>query len=115
MQQFVEKYRILSENIDIKDYEKVLEYGYLLHLDFVKIHPFVDGNGRTARLLQNLWFLFALNNVNIVFFKNRQDYINSIEKADENRDEYINFMHSNFLEFKNEELELVESKEIYKY
>jgi Fic family protein len=27
---------------------------FLLHVDFVKIHPFVDGNGRTARLLTNL-------------------------------------------------------------
>jgi len=26
----------------------------LLHGEFVKIHPFVDGNGRTARLLMNL-------------------------------------------------------------
>lgn len=25
----------------------------LLHGEFVKIHPFVDGNGRTARLLMN--------------------------------------------------------------
>ncbi|MGI6458177.1 MAG: Fic family protein [bacterium] len=30
-----------------------VERSSLLHLEFVKIHPFVDGNGRTARLLQN--------------------------------------------------------------
>lgn len=30
-----------------------------LHADMVKIHPFVDGNGRTARLLMNLELLKA--------------------------------------------------------
>lgn len=31
-----------------------IERAARLHTDFVKIHPFVDGNGRTARLLMNL-------------------------------------------------------------
>ena len=30
-----------------------VERSSLLHIDFVKIHPFIDGNGRTARLLLN--------------------------------------------------------------
>jgi Fic family protein len=30
-----------------------------IHSDFVKIHPFVDGNGRTARLLMNLELIKA--------------------------------------------------------
>lgn len=31
-------------------------YGAYLHLLLVKIHPFTDGNGRTARLLEK-WFV----------------------------------------------------------
>lgn len=31
-----------------------VEIAARLHSDFIKIHPFVDGNGRTARLLMNL-------------------------------------------------------------
>lgn len=36
--------------------EEVFYYAALIHLVFVKIHPFTDGNGRTARLLEK-WFL----------------------------------------------------------
>ena len=31
-----------------------VEHAARVHGDFVKIHPFIDGNGRTARLLMNL-------------------------------------------------------------
>ncbi len=34
----------------------IFYYAALLHLAFVKIHPFQDGNGRTARLIEK-WFL----------------------------------------------------------
>lgn len=34
----------------------VFFYASMLHLVFVKIHPFSDGNGRNARLLEK-WFL----------------------------------------------------------
>lgn len=37
-------------------FEETLFYASMLHLVFVKIHPFEDGNGRTARLIEK-WFL----------------------------------------------------------
>lgn len=36
--------------------EEIFYYASLIHLVFVKIHPWNDGNGRTARLLEK-WFL----------------------------------------------------------
>jgi Fic family protein len=36
--------------------QEVFYYASLLHLVFVKIHPFDDGNGRTSRLIEK-WFL----------------------------------------------------------
>lgn len=38
------------------DAKEAFFFASLLHLVFVKIHPFDDGNGRTARLLEK-WFL----------------------------------------------------------
>lgn len=40
---------------DLNPFE-IFYYAALLHLVFVKIHPFQDGNGRTARLIEK-WFL----------------------------------------------------------
>ncbi len=31
-----------------------VEFAAMLHLKFVTVHPFIDGNGRTARLIMNL-------------------------------------------------------------
>lgn len=44
---------LLAWPLDTRD---VFYYAALIHLVFVKIHPFNDGNGRTARLLEK-WFI----------------------------------------------------------
>jgi Fic family protein len=44
---------LLQADLSIED---VFFFASLMHLVFVKIHPFEDGNGRTARLLEK-WFL----------------------------------------------------------
>jgi Fic family protein len=38
------------------NFNEVIYFASMLHLAFVKIHPFEDGNGRTARLLEK-WFV----------------------------------------------------------
>ena len=51
------------------------------HFRFVSIHPFVDGNGRTARLLMN-WILWQTGYPPAIIRKeDRRQYLASIEKA----------------------------------
>lgn len=45
----------ILQNLKLDEFE-AFYYAALIHLVFVKIHPFQDGNGRTARLLEK-WFL----------------------------------------------------------
>lgn len=51
------------------------------HFKLVSIHPFTDGNGRTARLLMNLLLLQAGFPPAIIRKEDRKRYITSIEKA----------------------------------
>ena len=51
----------------------------LIHAQFVEIHPFEDGNGRTGRALMN-WILMKSNYPRIFIpFKNRQQYYEAID------------------------------------
>lgn len=52
-----------------------------LHVDFVKIHPFVDGNGRTARLLLNLELLKAGFPAVVLPVERRLAYYEALDKA----------------------------------
>ena len=48
MQAFMSWYREQAQSLHL------VQWAARIHTDFVGIHPFVDGNGRTARLLMNL-------------------------------------------------------------
>ena len=69
-------YNYHNDNIDI--FEKVAKY----HIEFEKIHPFEDGNGRTGRILIN-YELIQNNIVPIVIEKeNKKEYLKFLEEAD---------------------------------
>lgn len=58
-----------------------LEIAADAHFKLVSIHPFVDGNGRTARLLMNLLLMQEGYPPAIVRKEDRSAYINSLEKG----------------------------------
>ncbi len=91
---------LLDKKLD--NYE-IFYFASLIHLVFVKIHPFQDGNGRTARLLEK-WFLIenlgreAINTPSEKhYYNNPKAYYNNIKKigleyAELNYDNCIDFL-----------------------
>lgn len=58
-----------------------VERAAMLHAIFVGIHPFVDGNGRTARLLLNLELMKSGYPAMIIKVENRLQYYEALDKA----------------------------------
>jgi len=58
-----------------------VELAARVHADFVKIHPFVDGNGRTARLLMNLELMKAGFPAVVLPVERRLEYYEVLDKA----------------------------------
>lgn len=72
----------------------------LLHTKFVRIHPFIDGNGRTARLLLNTELLKAGYPMAIIKKEDRAEYYDALESVGsfENFDKIVTFIQENVKE-----------------
>jgi Fic family protein len=72
-----------------KDKLNPVELAALVHLKFVSIHPFSDGNGRISRLIMN----FVLNKSNYpmlnIHYTNRDSYYTALERSQVNKKDYI--------------------------
>lgn len=84
-----EFYKWLAENINNEP-----SIAILAHLKFVSIHPFTDGNGRTARLLMNALLLKYGYTPIIIRQADRRKYLSAIEnyQIKGNEDTYIKLM-----------------------
>ena len=65
---------------------EIFYFASYIHLVFVKIHPFQDGNGRTARLLEK-WFLLKKTGQNAIavpleknYFIHLKDYYSNLKR-----------------------------------
>jgi Fic family protein len=62
--------KLIKEDLS---FEEILYFASVIHLVFVKIHPFDDGNGRTARLLEK-WFLAQKLDARAWFIQSEKHY-----------------------------------------
>ena len=75
MQEFIKKY---NENITKLH---SIELASFVHIEFVKIHPFLDGNGRTSRLLMNLELIKAGFPPVVIKLEDRLEYYKTLDIA----------------------------------
>ena len=75
MQEFIKKY---NENITKLH---PIELASFVHIEFVKIHPFIDGNARTSRLLMNLELIKAGFPPVVIELEDRLEYYKTLDIA----------------------------------
>lgn len=75
-------------------FQEQYELSFNAHLNLVTIHPWVDGNGRTARLLMN-YIQFCYNLFPTKIFKeDREEYISALQQSqeEETNQPFLGFM-----------------------
>ena len=74
MAQFVDWYNTEADQLH------PIERAAKVHADFVGIHPFIDGNGRTSRLLMNLELMKAGYPPCVIKVENRLAYYDALDQ-----------------------------------
>ena len=80
MKKFIKWYE--KEGMNLHPVERAIR----VHVDFVGIHPFIDGNGRTARLLMNLELIKSGFPPVILNVEDRLKYYESLDLAHTKQD-----------------------------
>ena len=78
MKSWFELYREINQSLKPNDSQQALAAYVQLHVSFVRIHPFFDGNGRLARLIANVPVLKSGLPPIIIPQKQRKQYIDAL-------------------------------------
>lgn len=117
-----QKVPLAMENLvkELNDYfpkqetaEEKLAFSFYAHYELVNIHPFLDGNGRTSRLLMNFIQKKYDLPLGIIFSEDKPLYykaLNSVKET-ENFDIYNDFMFFHYEKYLSQEIEKEFQKE----
>ncbi|MDV0445673.1 hypothetical protein MmiAt1_12660 [Methanimicrococcus sp. At1] len=83
-----------------------VEFAALVHIKFVFIHPFIDGNGRVARLLMNLALIRNHYSITVIPPLLRSEYIRFLETAHTNDEPFKEFIADRIIETQKDLLRL---------
>lgn len=75
MQSFIKEYELKRKTLH------PIELAAFVHIEFVGIHPFIDGNGRTSRLLLNLELIKAGFPPVVITVEDRLEYYKALDFA----------------------------------
>ncbi len=84
-----------------------VEFAAVAHKEFVFIHPFIDGNGRVARLLMNLILLQSGYSIAIIPPVMRAKYIEALELAHEDGGSFTSLIANMVMETQRDFLRLL--------
>ena len=76
-----EKLTELIEKFNSSENNDLIMKAACFHADFEKIHPFIDGNGRTGRLLLNLELMKNGYPITVIRNEDRDEYYTALETA----------------------------------
>ena len=95
----------LLDWVNVQDDLNPIILARILHYEFIRIHPFVDGNGRVARALATL--ILLLNDFDIkgyfsldeYYNQDRQSYYAALQSTDKSKDltEWLEYFSTGFL------------------
>ncbi len=104
----------VNANLDVVKDENIVKLASDLHYNFMNIHPFGDGNGRTARLLMNYIQQYHNQPPIKIFTEDRAEYIDLLNEAEEqgNPDIFREFVARQQIKFLSSEIEKYKKKDM---